>query len=229
MLSFCDRTGFPVVALPSLGFDVQLLPVTKVQFEMFMAEPNEFNDSWYSGVLDVNPRVSHLCATDENREQLFLTGILPAEADTFAKWLGSGWCLPTMDLWRRIRALLEVTICRPCIERMQTETLAPAAAGILRCLIAMVAPRNMAQFSMMASGVLEWVRDGESYGGLGSPRLSFAKLFCDPSYGDPVRSLRPGMRLHSFGFRLVRAHGSYTEGRNSDSRPLGVRRSSYAR
>ena len=216
MSSFCDRTGCPILPVPSLGIDMQLLPVTKVQFEMFMADRNEFNDSWYEQVLAINPRASHWGATNENREQLFLTGILPAEADAFAKWLGQGWRLPTMDLWRQIRASLDGTTCLPYIDQLNTATLNPAAVEVLNCLISLVSPHDLAELSMITGGVLEWVRNGESYGGLGSPRLNFARRFCDPLHGDPVCPLRPGMRLPWFGFRLVRTRMPSGEGVESE-------------
>ena len=81
----CDRTGFPLIAVPSVGVEVQLLPVTKIQFECFLAEPNDFGDAWYEEVLTFNPRISYRQFMADTRERLFITGILPEEALAFAR------------------------------------------------------------------------------------------------------------------------------------------------
>src|SRR5712692_8216258 len=96
----CDRTGFPLLEWAETGLAMSLLPVTKVQFECFLAEPNEFGDKWYEEVLAVSPRVPWRQFDTGNRERLFLTGIQPNEALAFARWLGEDFDLPTEAEWR---------------------------------------------------------------------------------------------------------------------------------
>ena len=106
MLFSCDRTGFPLIAVPEVAAHVQLLPVTKAQFECFIVEPNPFGDAWYEEVLQLNPRVTYRRYGADERARLFLTGILPEEALLFARWVGEGFDLPTVDEWRAIYAAL---------------------------------------------------------------------------------------------------------------------------
>ena len=98
----CDRTGFPLITVPEAMVAMHLLPVTKVQFERFLAEPNTYGDAWYEEVLTLNPRISYRQCTAENRERLFLTGIVPEEALAFARWMGDGFDLPTVAEWRAL-------------------------------------------------------------------------------------------------------------------------------
>ncbi len=113
MSSSCDRAGFPLVHVPDRGVFIHLLPVTKLQFECFLAEPKGFDDPWYEEVLAANPRASVRGWDDEAREQLFLTGVTPEEASAFARWLGPEWSLPSLDLWRHVYRALARTAFRP--------------------------------------------------------------------------------------------------------------------
>src|SRR5262249_20891240 len=105
-----DRTGFPVLELPEIGLAVHLLPVSKRQFERFLGEPvldeAMFGDSWYESILTVSPRIAIRDVQPANYEAQFLGGILPAEAERFARWLGSGYDLPRVETWRQVDALL---------------------------------------------------------------------------------------------------------------------------
>src|SRR4051812_25305456 len=107
-----DRTGFPVLDLPELGLAVHLVPVSKPQFERFLAEPvaegGLFGDAWYESVLAVSPRLSIRDAQPANYESLFLGGILPTEAERFARWLGTGYDLPKVESWRRVDEYLSM-------------------------------------------------------------------------------------------------------------------------
>lgn len=128
----CDRTGFPLVAIPGLGMEVHLLPVTKVQFERFLAEPDAFGDTWYEEALALNPRVPSRQFTAKNRERLFLTGILPEEALAFAKWLGAGFDLPTVTEWREIHKAFAAELA-PL--RSLSEFLSQRGASLARDLV----------------------------------------------------------------------------------------------
>ncbi len=79
-----------------------MLPVTKIQFERFLAESHNLGDDSYKEALRLNPSVSHQQFTPDNREQLFVTGILPQEALNFARWMGNEFDLPTVEEWRFI-------------------------------------------------------------------------------------------------------------------------------
>jgi hypothetical protein len=197
----CDRTGFPLVAVPALALEVQVLPVTKVQFERFIAEPNAFGDVWYEEVLALNPRVSSRRFTVESRERLFLTGILPEEALAFAKWMGEGFDLPTVAEWRAIYAALaaEAAPLRHLIGLLSER------GTILACdLLSRVGtahPPSLLDLSFMQGGVVEWVRQGNTWTGLGAPRPEFHPNLWNPQI-DEVRPLRAGARVPFFWFSV---------------------------
>jgi hypothetical protein len=200
-----DKTGFPLLRIPQPQVDVQLLPVTKVQFERFLAEPNQFGDVWYEEVLSLNPRVSYRRFTAEHRERLFLTGILPEEALAFARWLGSGFDLPTVEEWGAIYTELEKAWTLPSsLADFLAQRGTHPAAMIIQRLTKELQPQSLLDLSLMPGGVVEWVRQGNSWVGLGAPRPKF-----HPNVWSPleVRSTRSGERLKFLGFRLVRRIG----------------------
>lgn len=219
MRFLCDPTGFPLLALPEIGASVQLLPVTKVQFERFIAEPNEFGDGWYETTLGLNPRVSYRDFTAGNREGLFLTGTLPSEALAFAAWMGKGFDLPTIQEWRAVyKALADkpielagqsmAEICEPArlILKRLFNDLPTRAIEQRRGRFGgrrQIQFRSLLDLSLMGGGVVEWVRDGDDFVGLGSPRSTFHRNAWHPLSNEVIPH-RPVERQHYFGFRLVR-------------------------
>jgi hypothetical protein len=202
----CDRTGFPVLELPQLGWAVHLLPVTKVQWERFLAEPGGFGDAWYEEVLQVSPRLSLSKANASNYEQLFMGGILPQEAESFGRWLGKDFQLPTSEVWRSIdQSLAEETITDEEADALcHAPVLHRNAQKLLDFLIRIHKPRSWADLALMRAGLLEWVRGGpKTFGGLGMPRYEFHPLLMNPQQHPPVKPLRVE-RLRYFGCRLVR-------------------------
>ncbi|MBM3239019.1 formylglycine-generating enzyme family protein [Candidatus Poribacteria bacterium] len=199
-----DRTGFPLIRVPEVGLDVQLLPVTKVQFERFIAEPNGFGDTWYEEILGVNPRVSYRQFTADNREGIFITGLLPEEAVSFARWMGDGFTLLTIEEWRTIYKALEH---RPVesgeLEKLRSQCSAEQPLVILEQLREQLEPRSWLSLSLMYGGLVEWVRGENSWAGLGVPRYEFYPNLWDP-LADVVSPLHPDERLPYFGIRLVR-------------------------
>ncbi len=194
-----DRAGFPLVWLPSLCLEVQLLPVTKVQFERFAAEPNTFGDNWYDALLQTNPRVSYRRFNAENREGLFLTGILPDEALAFAHWLGPGYDLPSVDEWRKICIALAGEPA-PLIGDEMPE--GPAQA-ILSQLEDQLRPSTLLDLSLMRGGVVEWAGQEKRWIGLGAPRPAFQPNLWDPLTME-VQMVDPLARVRYVGFRLVK-------------------------
>jgi hypothetical protein len=206
MLSFSvDRTGFPIFPVAALGLEVQLLPVCKVQMEAFIAEPNEFGDRWYDSLLSVNPRRSWRSYSDEKREESFVTGIIPEEAEAFADWLGNGFRLPTLNEWQTLyhqwHQSVLTTRKQNALNGRIIQSLPNPSVG--RILLEESHAETLAELSLMRHGVLEWVRDGSDWKGLGEPRDSFSRqLF---SWRTPVTPLSFERRLPEFGFRLVRS------------------------
>ena len=200
-----DRFGFPLIMLPTLECQVHLLPVTKIQFERFLAEANnDFGDTWYEQVLAINPRVGYRHLTPDNREQLFMTGILPEEAQAFASWMGAGFDLPTVDEWRAIYKTLAAEA--PLLHHLLSQSGANAGHALLKPLFAQFQARSCLELSLMYGGVVKWARQGNKWVGLGAPRPTFQPNLWHPLSHD-VKPIRPRARVPYFGFRLVRRWG----------------------
>jgi hypothetical protein len=205
-----DRTGFPVLELPELGLVVHLLPVSKLQFECFLAEPvadaGLFADSWYESVLATSARVSLREATRANYEALFLGGILPAEVERFARWLGSGYDLPRAETWRQVDDWLGAQPLDGAEfeDLKQDERLCRPARQLLDWWQVTREPQTWAELGLLHGGLLEWVRIGpRQFGGLGRPRQEFQRILINPQRDEPVKPIHQ-QRLRYFGFRLVR-------------------------
>jgi hypothetical protein len=212
----CDRTGFPVLELPAAGVAVHLLPVAKVQFERFLAEPvlepavppepARFGDSWYETILEVSPRVPLWDETIAECEPLFLAGILPTEATQFADWLGEGFDLPSANVWRDVdRAIREKPLGPDEPNAIRADPrLHRNARWLVDRVIRLRRPATWGQLMLLDHGLLEWVRTGpQTFGGLGRPRPELQKLILNPQRDAPVRPIREG-RYRYFGFRMVR-------------------------
>ncbi len=207
MLCSFDRTGFPLGLSPEAEVEFHLLPVTKLQFEEFLAEPNGYGDAYYERLLALNPRTSLRKLRDHNLEGAFVTGVYPEEALAFAEWLGDGYDLPTVEEWRALHETFapEVSLVDDASRLIPTEACAEARQ-ILSLLAEERQWATMREVLMLRDGLVEWVRDGDAFVGLGSPRGRFQPNLWDPSR-DVVRPLQPRERYFFFGFRLVRRYG----------------------
>ncbi|MBN1483856.1 MAG: hypothetical protein JXA37_03975 [Chloroflexia bacterium] len=199
MWFFADRTGFPWLALPDVGLEMQLLPTAKLQLEQWIAEPNAFGDSWYEEVLKASPRLSYRRFEAAQRESLFAGALRPEEALDFAHWLGSDLDLPTVGEWRQLyRALADLAL--PGLEEIPVQGVARV---VLQRLWEQLAPSSLLELSLLRGGLIEWARQGPEWVGLGAPRPAFWPHLWNPLV-DVVRPLRPEERLRHFGFRLLR-------------------------
>jgi len=195
-----DALGFPMVRIPEINLSVSLLPVTKTQFERFIAQPNSYSDSWYNEVLRISPRRSWRRIEEKTREGLFMTGILPSEALDFASWLGEGFDLPDVWEWRQMhKSMVQTRFTR---EELDAFAGHPAARFIIDSILAQVRPTTWAEMALLQGGVIEWVRAGEEFRGLGVPRTSIMPNVFNPQLDDPLSPLQND-RSPYFGFRLV--------------------------
>jgi hypothetical protein len=201
MLISFDRTKFPLFAMEGIGIEIHLLPVTKWQFEQYVVESGWVDRPGYKKMLALNPGVSPEQFTVDQRERLFVTGILPEEAQAFARWLGQGFELPTVEEWRAVYA----TLRRTPLPRydLPSEVIEGTAGIILNELSVQLNARSILDLTLMGGGLVEWVRQAESWVGLGAPRPRFHPNLWNP-LDHEVRPIRLDERLPYFGFRLVR-------------------------
>jgi hypothetical protein len=180
---------------------VQLLPVTKLQFEQFISETNIVSQTHYQEMLALNPVTSPHHFISEERERLFVTGILPDEALAFARWMGDGFDLPTAREWREVYAALRRV--PPPRQNPLLEAVDGVAKAMLERLSRQVEIRSLRDYALMEGGLVEWVRHEKRLVGLGVPRPEFHANLWDPLVNE-VKPIRLDQRIPYFGFRLVR-------------------------
>jgi len=207
-----DKTGFPLIPLFRTELEVHMLPVTKIQFERFLAESHNLGDDSYKEALKLNPSVSHKQFTPDNREQLFVTGILPEEALSFARWMGNEFDLPTVEEWRFIYDELALGL-DPLHDSTTLPSQCPAepVGALLQRLWDQCQPYSLFDLTLMKGGLVEWVRQDRAWAGLGAPRPEFHPNLWDP-LSDVVKPISLKTRLKYFGFRLVRRIGQLDAG-----------------
>lgn len=199
-----DPIGFPLVRLDGLGLSVSLLPITKVQFERFIAQPNSLGDAWYEKILGINPRLSWRRPDSALRERLFVTGVLPSEALAYASWAGIGFDLPSVKEWRMVlRSLTEARLASTSLRDLRGDKVHPAARAIVESILDQVQPRTWAELALLRGGVIEWVREDEGFKGLGIPRQQFLPAVFNPAQDPPLLPLH-NERSRYFGFRVIR-------------------------
>lgn len=196
-----DRTGFPYVPLPDLGFAVSLLPLTKIQLERYLADVTPQGDRWYEDLLRLNPRVSPWRFAPEERERLFATGLLPEEAMAVAAWLGEGYRLPNLQEWRMAyRKLAHLRFA--AIDR--SRRISAIAAALICQLGEHLRPTTAFEASLIHGGVVEWVSSGADWIGVGAPEGRLKPNLWNP-LSDEVTPVNVQIRLNYFGARLIKS------------------------
>lgn len=200
-----DKTDFPYLALPAAGLAVGLLPVCKAQFEFYLGDPTGPGRPWYEAVLAVSPRASWRHPQSERVEELFLTGVLPEEAEQFACWIGPEFRLPGADDWRAAdRELARTCDVEELCRVADDPRVHPAARAVLRQLTRGTRPKSWREPTLLENGLLEWVGlPAGGHGLYGRPRPALFKLLLNPQIHSPSRP-RSLTRHRAFGFRLVR-------------------------
>ncbi len=201
MLISFDKTNFPLIAIESAAIEVHLLPITKWQFKQFMAESKAVKFKAYKKMLDLNPTISPDTFPVDERERLFITGLLPKEGRAFAQWLGQGFDFPTIKEWRAIYDTLRVTSIP--YDGALSSTISGPAGQIVTKLSKQLDFYSMLDLSLMNGGLVEWVWQDKEMVGLGAPRPTFHPNLWDP-FSHEVKPLRSDERLPYFGLRLVR-------------------------
>jgi hypothetical protein len=198
-----DASGYPLIFVEPLEAYVQLFPVTKPQFEKFIASGQQrcFGDEWYEEILALNPRASYRNPDVPARERLFMTAVKSDEALAFAHWMGRDYTLLSAREWSTCYEWFAGRSA-PCAPPDLNGRLAGDALAVWNTVEEQWLERrrqsSLQELSLMTQGVLEWVveRPGR-YCGLGEPAAS--KL--QRGANDPVRPVGGG-RLRNLGFRL---------------------------
>jgi hypothetical protein len=218
-----DRAGFPMILVePKSGSEpvyVHWLPITKIQFEIFMCEmPSiDFSDTWYKEILKLNPRISPKNATKKNYWNLFITGLRPAEAEAYANWAIADegeLTLPTLDDWNSIYQYLKTQppLVDPFVKLKLSERiklLISKVDSIVENLYKSAKfPYSLADQMLMRYGVMEWVQyesRGQDWAGMGQTDAGLQSMLRNPDSGVPeIPKNIETNRFHYYGFRLVK-------------------------
>jgi hypothetical protein len=169
-----DKTGYPLLWIEPLQSYVSLFPVTKPQFERYLAAalPAGCNDEWYAEIMKGNPRLSFRSNDQSRYEGLFLTGLTVAEAPLFGDWLDDNARLLSVDEWHTCYRWLgqqPVTSSTADLHAL----LSRDARAIWKIIESECKPTTMQELSLFRGGVMEWVIDiSKNAIGLGDPRLN---------------------------------------------------------
>lgn len=204
MITF-DIMGFPLVSLPAVGLETMLLPVTRAQFDFFLGDRSGFPSTALQDIDRISPRMSWRARTLDRLDGLFVTAIHADEADTFARWRGTGFRLPSDAEWRAIDKSIGVLGAefQPMMRVLDERQLHPAARSILTLTMSR-SPATWRTAGLFENGLLEWVKkQGSGYGLQGRPRPELFRVIHNPQAHDAIVP-RTQERHPAFGMRLVR-------------------------
>jgi hypothetical protein len=227
-----DRTGLPIIWVPSIGAYVNFFPITKVSFEYFLCDrvaAQAFDATWYSKILQQNPREAVGEIRNENVERAFVTGVTPDEIAKFHRWLGANKfnCrLPSNEEWTEIYRFASSQSVLPIeslpIENDKTGRLEELVRNLLQSSTPQIASvglfvgagvRNPTTTNTLASqmflqnGIGEWVTTVNN----GKPGIGARGGIMRRLNGDGMDPLHPRIlfvdradsRPKEVGFRLV--------------------------
>ncbi|GEM_PF-632804 len=216
-----DTAGFPMIVLPGLQFSIHWLPVTKIQIEYFLSAVYDakYNEEWYNEILSKGtPRISPRAIRVNSYIDLFVTGILPAEAQRYSRWCGQGFDLPTEDEWLNAYKVLERIAAVPAaIDHIcQTTGIRERTDRLLRMLEKTLTndagrDRKVVDQMVMRHGVYEYVYESDqrdTFAGIGqakdtiNPPRKGANRFTD-------RNRAEGARNKQYGFRLIKRRDDF--------------------
>lgn len=218
-----DRLGFPMIWIREVDAYVHWLPMTRVQFEVFLAHGgvDEFDVSWYGDLCARERRISVREIGPENYWKSLLGGVLPEEAKALARWLGPRYRVPSFEEWTTI---YDAASNRPALDIDWASRFADASArclALLRALDEVVRRRaagpesssrqatglTLADQMLLRGGVLEWVEiDGAEggWGGLGELDPAFRGQISGLSQREAWIPSRPTQeRIDYLGCRLL--------------------------
>jgi hypothetical protein len=214
-----DKTGFPMIWVEEINAFLHFLPVTTVQFEYYICDTLEFDESRYLEVLDNNERIHPRRASINNYWQIFLTNIKPREVERFAEWYGEDYLVPTFDEWIQAYFVLKSLPASDDLwtnVEMQNLKIPKRPQMILEKIdditkrMAKINNRSLtlADQMLMRYGVMEWVRiehrQGE-WGGMGQTNSGFRSVMRTPDSRNPDNPHNiHDRRLFYYGCRLLK-------------------------
>ena len=198
-----DPSGFLAVCLGHSKKLLSFTPITKLQFEEYLATRTDLGDEWYSDLLILSPRLSWRAFPGVPLLPLLMTGVWPHEISSYTDWLngrlGRLTRLPTVSEWQQVyRAAEQKRVSLADIQQLDALDLKPAARHVQSALLreAHCRKQTWAHAMRMKGGGFDYVACSSGYLALGAPGHVLNPL------KDSPRSVPPD-RDPLFGFRLV--------------------------
>lgn len=205
--------GLPLLRIPSLKLSLQIIPVTKIQFEYFLCDQPDpdFSESVYNEMLSLNPRISPNQISADNYWKIFLTGIKPQEAQKFASWLGDSYQIPTKEEWGKIYNALNKVKDVEFYTRILSDYHGPERVKNVLIKLKGITQNSSGNYGLtetllMRNGVMEWVARPElhtEWGGMGVPKFHTGTSKPE-AYVHETPRLAGTYRFDHYGFRLVK-------------------------
>ena len=202
-----DRTGYPMVYVPTIDSYVQLFPLSKPQLERFLTEYGTLSrgDVWYRDLLTVSPRTAIRDIESAHYESHFATGLLFPEVQQIVRWYGPAYRIPSVEQWQAARDWLAQQPPSVLPAALET-TMARTALKLWHVLLRVLSPQSLLDLSLMRRGIIEWVRDDkDEIAGMGEPRQGFYPGF----HTNPFAPTSTTRRSRLWGCRLLRSQEAH--------------------
>lgn len=202
-----DKTGFPLIYIDPLQAYVGFLSLTKIQIEYFVSSTNDamFDEAWYQTVLGYSGRISASQTTSSNYKQLFVSGIMPREAQRVALWAGPNYNLMTSYEWVMLYDFASKAPAMPNVVDMMESSLGvelkPRVRTVFDALANAVRANTLADQMLLGNGIIDYVYEDPqqtSFTGHG-----WSSMLLNPREPQRLANRREGARIQNFGCRLI--------------------------
>lgn len=205
-----DRTNFPLLKIDPLNKFIHVLPVTKIQFERFLSDPDASPDSqeYILSITKLNPRISTSNFNADEAWKIFATALLPDEIARFTNWLGPTYRLPTRQEWITTKEWLEninANIFHEEISRPNGMNI--FAKNIIHKIYEVFSVKSMLDVCMLLNTIMEWTKesiDPKQLALIGIPDHRLFSSLDHTDYLSPMPPINYSKRIAYAGFRLLK-------------------------
>lgn len=205
-----DPLGAPLLVAFDVGVSVHLTPVTRAQLRAAEAEDEGAFADLLSASETFAPELPGGLA-DEAREGALALGALPEEAERYAALLtriggethrDEAYAVPTLGQWKALHRELLARFPPGAPALLAASSARPDCTEPILAFWQHATPLTWADALLLTGGLVEWVREGAHFAGMGAPRAAFYPNLYRPPH-TVVRPIRPGERMRAFGFRCA--------------------------
>lgn len=202
-----DKANFPLIWIEPIQAYIHLLPITKLQFENYIADYRYVqNAGFYLDAIKLNPRIPPYGFSVDNYWRLFVTGLTITEIRGFIGWEGSDFGLPSSEEWIKTNQYLCNIDSNEVLAKVKAERrINRFAKVILSKLDNIIKPKSALDLSLQFNCFLEWVQskgENNKYSVIGRPNTQLFPMIQEKVLKEiPVFDYE--RRTAHFGFRLI--------------------------